>query len=281
MHKEKTLIFLALMLLAAEYLFCQIPNISPLSHLKQNSITNYSYLRDTLYTLREYYLEVNLSTQTGYLHKRDCSVDSFGVSTGNSRIKDAIETKEGIFTVQSKLPQWYSIQFDSTQMLNWIGFNFGIGFHSLPSNGYYRYLGVRKSSHGCIRISREMSIKLYKIIDIGTPVIIHSGHNVVVIDFAKLNQRIFFLGYNVVCRTLQKRLNALYSGRFFLEPGTALFIDKINVLHSGLDTGDSRKILKRQITGSVHNFVYESIPHYKNLMLIKTEQKREIFFDRL
>ncbi len=126
--------------------------------VKQGSVSrradDYSWVRDTVYTLMPYFIEVDLSTQKGYLYSRKAPVKEFGLSSGTSRLEDGVDTKTGLFVIQSKMEKWYSRQFDSTLMLNWMGFNWGIGFHALQGRGYYRYLGKKKSSHGCVRLTR-------------------------------------------------------------------------------------------------------------------------------
>ncbi len=64
--------------------------------------TDFSYLRDTLYTLKLYFIEVNLATQNGYLHSRTEDVKEFGLSTGNIRLEDGVETNMGLYVIQIK-----------------------------------------------------------------------------------------------------------------------------------------------------------------------------------
>ena len=163
-----------------------LPEIFPQeqgSSLPASDVTDYSYLRDTVYTLMPYFIEVDLSTQKGYLYSRTEPVKEFGLSSGTKRLEDGVDTKSGLYVIQAKLEKWYSRQFDSTLMLNWMGFNWGIGFHALQGRGYYRYLGKRKSSHGCVRISREMAEELYNKIEEGTPVLVHDGYSAVKFAF--------------------------------------------------------------------------------------------------
>ena len=48
---------------------------------KTNYKINYSSLKDTLFTTGDYFIEVNLTKQIAYLHSRNDSIKSFGVST--------------------------------------------------------------------------------------------------------------------------------------------------------------------------------------------------------
>ena len=210
-------------------------------------IIDFSTLRDTLYTFNQYFIEVNLATQKAYLYSRNESVKEFGISSGTAKLFEGVDTNEGLFVVQSKLPKWHSVQFDSTLMLNWIGFNHGIGFHALAGSGYYRYLGKKKSSHGCVRVSREDAKELYQKIPLGTPVLVHSGNNAVFIGFADSTEQLSEYSYSNLYKLLPGRYNKLYEGRYFAEPFARLKIDRRNVKHSGLPIGDSKKIPAKQL----------------------------------
>lgn len=239
------------------------------SNVRDNSIyykIDYNNLKDTLYTLGDYFVEVNLTTQMAYLHSRYDSVKSFGVSTGTKRIKDGVETNEGIFAIQFKVERWHSIQFDSTLMLDFITFNWGIGFHALAGNSYYKYLGVKKSSHGCVRVAREVGRELYKKLKYGTPVIVHSGSPAVFIGFAERDDtELVYPDYNELKNNLTHRINKLYKGQYFLSPNEKFLIDNKNVTHAGLPVGDGRKISKRQFLHPDYLFIDVKMPAVKPL----------------
>jgi hypothetical protein len=224
---------------------------------------DFSYLRYKVYTLKPYYIEIDLITQKGYLHSRDREVKVFGISSGTDNVQDGIKTNEGLFVVQAKLPEWYSRQFDSTLMLNWIGYNFGIGFHALKTSGYYIYLGKRKSSHGCIRVSRSIAKELYKLIDKGTPILVHSENNILELDFADSTMKFEPYTYKGLYYRMNDLYQELYSGRYFLSDHPLLVISNGNVHHQGLPIGDSNRILKRQIVKSTYEFLTAIIPEYK------------------
>jgi len=236
---------------------------------------NYSNLKDTLYTFGDYFIEVNLSNQMAYLHSRFDSTKSFGVSTGTKRIKDGVETEEGIFTIQFKVERWHSIQFDSTLMLNFMTFNWGIGFHALAENSYYKYLGVKKSSHGCVRISRTIARELYQKIKYGTPVIVHKGNPAITIAFAsEKDTDIQYLSNSELKQIVTNRLEELYKGNYFLSYKYKLLIDNENVNHFGLPVGDGNKINKRQILKPDYLFVDYAMPDVMgyNIFQNKTAQ---------
>jgi hypothetical protein len=210
-------------------------------------IMDFSHLRDTLYTFSQNFVEVNLATQKAYVHSRNEPTKEFGISSGTAKLFEGVDTNEGLFVVQAKLPKWHSVQFDSTLMLYWIGFNHGIGFHALEGNGYYRYLGKKKSSHGCVRVSREDAKELYKKITVGTPVLVHSGNNAVVVGFADSTEHLTEYSYTNLYNLLPGRYGKLYDGRYFAEPFTRLVINLNNIKHSGLPIGDSGKIPEKQL----------------------------------
>ena len=92
---------------------------------------NFKHLRDTVYTDKDHFIEVDLSTQQATLYSRDGSEFHFPISSGTKRVEKGMETNTGLFAIQWKAKKQYSVQFDSTVMLNWMGFNNGIGFHAL------------------------------------------------------------------------------------------------------------------------------------------------------
>lgn len=233
---------------------------------KSNSIyfvTDFSGLRDTVYTDKPYFIEVNLKTQMGYLHSRSDSTKSFGISSGTDKLFEGVNTKEGLFVIQSMMPQWHSRQFDSTLMLNWMGFNYGIGFHALLGNRYYKYLGVKPSSHGCVRVGREDAKEIYNKIELGTPVLVHSENNAITVAFTKEYEKYHLLEFDSLKKILEIRYNELYSGRYLLQSQDKLLIDRSNVNHSGIPIGESKRISKRQLLLPVYNYIGLIIPGIK------------------
>jgi hypothetical protein len=229
-------------------------------HTVQSNIlssNNHSDLRDTVYTLKQHFIVVDLSSQMGYLYSRNKPVKEFGISSGTKRILDGVETNEGLFVIQSMMKRWHSRQFDSTLMLNWMGFNYGIGFHALAGNSYYKYLGTKKSSHGCVRISKEDAKEIYSKVESGTPVLVHNGNNAVFIGFADSNQVFSEYSYTQLLEILPSRYEKIYTGKYFIEPSPKILIDKHNIHHPGLPIGDSQKIPPKQIIlPDSFNYVY-------------------------
>ena len=244
------------------------------SNSDSKNVYAYEYLsnvKDTLYTLKTSFLEVNIATQKGYLHFRD-SVYTFQVSTGTKSVEDGVETNEGLYAIHSMEPKWYSIQFDSTLLLNWMGFNYGIGFHALATSGYYKFLGKKRSSHGCVRVSKEDAIIIYKHIDIGTPVLIHSGNNVVAVAFGDSIQYMKFYSYRNLRKLLPERFKKIYNGDYFVSDTfnqPKIFIDDENITHDGLPIGNSKNIAKRQMLKPISLFISSAIPKNKSCVLIE------------
>jgi hypothetical protein len=204
---------------------------------KSNISEKYFSFKDTLYTLSDYIIEVFLPEQKVILHFRNGQTLKFKCSTGDPRLEKGVETPEGIFVIQNKARKVYSTQFDSTLMLNWMGFNFNIGFHALQGNSYYRHLGKRISSHGCIRLSREDMEYLYEKIPIGTPVFIHSGKSARVVAFADKNIKYKFFSSKESNSILKNNLKSLYAG-LYLSKRIPVVISNKNLSHRGLELGN-------------------------------------------
>jgi hypothetical protein len=197
-----------------------------------NSFLYYLPLKDTLYYLGNEYIEVDLSKQLAFYVTRQNGIDTIKISSGNKFLKKAIETPAGLYAVQNKAPVQISRQFENTEMLNWIGFNGNIGFHALEKTGYYVHLGRRPSSHGCVRISNEDGIRLFKKVRIGIPVLVYYKEPVYVIRFATWKE--FNPNEDVLLNTLDRstslllaqRVARLKSGDFFRRGYKKIFLFK-------------------------------------------------------
>lgn len=232
-----------------------------LDELKKITFTK---IVDTLYTLSDYYVEIDLSKQIGYLHSRFDSVKIFKVSTGTKKIKDGVETNTGIFVIQHKATKWYSTQFDSTLMLNWMGFNYGIGFHALAGKSYYKYLGNKTSSHGCVRVSREDARELFTKLTYGSPVLIHKGVTAVKISFADRSSSEYkYYDSQNLSKENKRRLTHLYKGSYLSFVNEKLLIDQWNVTHQGIQIGDLNKVAPRQRIYPDSLFLELAIPEIK------------------
>ncbi|MCB0711625.1 MAG: L,D-transpeptidase [Ignavibacteriae bacterium] len=176
-------------------------------------------VRDTLYTTDSIYLEVNLKRQNVTVHNRDGNARTFLISSGNPYISEGMSTPTGIFTVQYMTPMAISRQFNDAKLHNWIGVYGGVGFHGLDGSGYYGYLGVRPSSHGCMRMSREQIKEMYSIVHVGAPIIVHNGDPARVVAFCDPSDTVDAFVIDTTTARMRglgdERIEALYAGNLF------------------------------------------------------------------
>jgi hypothetical protein len=238
---------------------------------------NYDFrnLRDTLYTMEDNIIEVNLSTQHVKLISRDGSIKEFPVSSGTKRIEKGMDTREGLFVLHWKSKKLHSEQFDSTLMLNWMGFNGGIGFHALLGIRYYKYLGKRNVSHGCVRMSREDAKEMYRIVEKGTPVLVHSGSSAITVAFGEEGTVYKYYDYKTLRKVMSARFEVIYNGNYFVSAQLKLLIDEKNVWHSGLPIGDSENIPVKQFIKPTYLYVdYNTTDVEKLEHITKGKDKR-------
>lgn len=174
---------------------------------------SYGQLRDTLFILDTTYLEVRLDRQMIYQHFRSGRVDSYTCSTGDPRIEDGIATRPGIFTIQGKAKKTLSQQFQ-VYLNYWMQFDGGIGFHGLEGHSYYRFLGRRASSHGCVRISNESGARMFKYVSMGTVVFVHSGAPARIVSFADSTLAGLRVIYEIDEAVFKQRLTAVMAERW-------------------------------------------------------------------
>lgn len=174
---------------------------------------SFGKLRDTLYVLDSTYLEIRLDRQMIYQHFRGGRVDGYPCSTGDPSIKDAVATRPGIFSVQSKATKTLSAAFQ-VYLNYWIGFDGGIGLHGLDGTSYYKYLGRRASSHGCVRMSNETGAQLFRRVPTGTIVYVHSGSPARILRFADPKRTDLVVMNELDVELLERRLAAVESFRW-------------------------------------------------------------------
>jgi hypothetical protein len=213
-----------------------------------NPLAGYDFkqLRDTVYANKDYFIEVNLATQQATLYSRDGSKYNFPISSGTKRVEKGMETNEGLFAIQWKTKKQYSVQFDSTVMLNWMGFNNGIGFHALQGKSYYKYLGKKNVSHGCVRLSREDAQIVYEKVERGTPVLVHKGNSALKIAFTSEGESYNQYSYSETCNLLKKRYQLIYDGDYLISSNEKILIDEKNIYSGGLPIGNADLIPSRQ-----------------------------------
>jgi len=254
----------------------QLP-IEKTIQIKVNPLAKYDFrnLRDTLYTMEDNIIEVNLSTQHAKLISRNGLIKEFPISSGTNRIEEGINTREGLFTLHWKSKKIYSEQFDSTVILNWMGFNGGIGFHALLGKRYYRHLGKRNVSHGCVRMSREDAAEMYSIVEKGTPVLVHNGNSAITIAFGEEGTVYKYYDYRTLHKKISSRFDMIYSGNYFVNNLPKLLIDEQNVLHSGLPIGDSENLPAKQFLKPDYVYVDYNITDSEKLEYITSGKVRD------
>jgi hypothetical protein len=227
----------------------EVPKINPLaiSTINPLLLIDYKNIRDTVYTLKDHVIEINLTTHEGIVKFRNGETKVFPLSGGTKNISEGIETREGLFTIHWKSKIQYSTQFDSTVMLYWMSFNSGIGMHALRTKGYYRHLGKKNVSHGCVRVSREDAKEIFDIIKIGTPVLVHNSENAVTVAFGDTAENYNYYSFNELRKLLPERYSAIYNGRYFMDNKKKIIIDENNVDASGLPIGNVENIPTEQI----------------------------------
>ena len=253
--------------------FKEVETSTPTIHYKINPLilTDFKNIRDTIYTMEDHIVEVNLSTHMGKVRYRNGELKEFPISGGTKNVVDGMETNEGLFVIQWKSRKQYSAQFDSTVLLYWMGFNNGIGFHALTSNGYYKYLGKKNVSHGCVRVSREDGEELYKILEKGTPVLVIKGNSAIEVAFGKLGEVYKYYSYPELKKKLSQNLHLLYNGKYLISKNYKLLIDEENVLATGLQIGSFDRIPTKQVISSNQIYLSNDLNEENKLETIFSE----------
>lgn len=141
-------------------------------------LTGPGFLPTTRYSYFPKYLDIDISEQKLSFYENGVAVGVYSISSG----KPGMDTPEGVFKILNKSPNAYSKKY-ALYMPYWMQFTTaGHGLHGLPywklKNGGVikegvNHLGIRVS-HGCVRLSWEAAEKVYRQIEVGTPVVIHS-----------------------------------------------------------------------------------------------------------
>lgn len=206
----------------------------------------YDLLRDTLFVLDSVYLEVRLDKQMIVQHFRSGRTKRFPCSTGNPHLPDAIATREGIFNIQWKSKRYMSRQFE-VWLNYWMPFDGGIGFHGLDGRSYYKYLGRRPSSHGCVRISNETGRELFATVPRWTVVYVHSGSPARVLQFAEPEDSALRIVEGKDTDLLKRRLDAVMrstAGDPSLRERLALSVGEKNI--GSIGVGRSNRSMRIQ-----------------------------------
>ena len=105
---------------------------------------------------------VSLSDQLAYLYRGDTLMAVTTISSGTAKNP----TPTGIFNVLTKKPMHRSRKYDNAPMpfTHFID-QYGIALHAGHIPGH-------PASHGCVRLPSAFAQKLYKVTEVGTPVLI-------------------------------------------------------------------------------------------------------------
>ncbi len=265
------------------YLTKSSENISPKKvNYSFHPLAGYDFkqLRDTVYTNKNHFIEVNLSTQQATLYSRDGSEFHFPISSGTKRVEKGMETNQGLFAIQWKAKKQYSVQFDSTVMLNWMGFNNGIGFHALQGKSYYKYLGKKNVSHGCVRLSREDAQIVFDKVERGTPVLVHKGTNAIKLAFTSEGESYTQYSYSETYKILKERYQIIYDGDYLISTNGKILVDEKNIYSSGLPIGNSELIPAKQNLKPTTLWVDNTLSETEKLNeILKGREKSDLTFN--
>ena len=204
-------------------------------------------LKDTVYTDKDCWLELRIDQQMLYQHCRDGRVVKYPVSSGNKFLSRSIESRPGLFAIFHKEERHESSQYNNAEMFYFMPFNQGIGFHSLNGTGYYGNLGVRPSSHGCIRMRHEDVKKLFKESPLGTLVLAHHGKTARTVGFAPGD----FVNPDSLAKDEEKFLIAenlqnVLEGKYFISDRKFFVVNPKVIPVSGIYIGYDAKLPERQ-----------------------------------
>ncbi len=200
-------------------------------------------IKDTLYTTRKSYIEIDLKTQQAAVIMKTGERFNFPVSTGTNTISQGVLTNEGVFAIFAKQEVAVSKDFNCN-LYYWMQFNYGIGLHGLDGNSYYVFLGKMPSSHGCVRTSNEDIKIAFSLVEFGSPVLVRSGdNNAVTVSFVEPNDPYAYTPKaNEIKNLLNTRLNDLYKGNFEKLFSQKIVIDDLNLGMGGVTIGDITKV---------------------------------------
>ncbi|MBK8984412.1 MAG: L,D-transpeptidase [Ignavibacteria bacterium] len=213
-----------------------------------------SGLKDTVYTDKDCWLELRIDKQMLYQHMRDGSVNSYPVSTGQKNSDPtSLESRPGLFAIFHKVEHHQSSQFNSANMYNFMPFNQGIGFHSIDGKAYYSSLGVRPSSHGCIRMKHDDVKKLFRECPLGTLVLASRGYSARTVAFAPdnfVNEREYSKDETKLL--LAENLYNILNGNYYKYKRERFVVNPKFIPVSGIYTSYDKKIPARQNIPKTH-----------------------------
>lgn len=208
-----------------------------------------SLIKDTVYTDKDCWLELRINEQMLYQHWRDGRTEKYPISSGNKYADaEALESRPGLFAIFLKIEHHQSTQFNSANMYNFMPFNQGIGFHAIDGTAYYANLGVRPSSHGCIRMKHQDAKKLFNDCPTGTLVLALKDYSARTVAFAPpgfKNAREYTK--DDYKRMLALNLYNLMNGRYYVEERERFVIDPKMIPVSGVYVSYDVRIPDKQV----------------------------------
>jgi len=229
----------------SDALSSKYPKINFLALLTKDEFS--SNLRDTVYTDKDLYLEMRIDEQALYVHYKNGHIKEYPISSGNKYLNKGIESRSGLFAIFLKEELHLSSQFNDAKMFYYMPFNMGIGFHGLAGTGYYGNLGIRPSSHGCIRMRTNDAKELFKQCEVGTLVLSHRGNTARVVAFAPegfSNQKEY--SKEDYMNLMAYNLNSIYEGKFFINPPQRFIVDPSIIPRIGINIGKEEDIPESQ-----------------------------------
>lgn len=190
-----------------------------------------------------------------YVHYRDGGVKEYPISTGIKGAHKSVDSRPGLFIIFLKEELHLSTQFNDARMFYYMPYNMGTGFHGLAGTGYYAHLGVRPSSHGCVRMRTADAKQLFKECEVGTLVLSHFGHTARVIAFAPEgfeNEREY--SKDEYMEMLAYNLNSIYEGKYLINPPKRFVINPYVIPRNGFNIGSSENIPEEQQIPYVVNY---------------------------
>ena len=124
-----------------------------------------------------------LTSKTKYLIWVSTDMQSLNIFTGSNRNwtlyksykcstgMAGYETPIGLRAIYEKMPVCHSIQWES-DLRNFLSFG-GSGIHKWPGGGMAGNIGEHPCSHACIRLGAGPSLKVYRMIPVGTRLLVY------------------------------------------------------------------------------------------------------------
>lgn len=215
-------------------------------------------IKDTVYTNKDNWLELRIHEQMLYQHWRDGRIEKFPISSGNKYLSESVESRPGLFAIFYRNPHHKSTQYSNASLYHFQTFNQGIGFHSLDGTGYYGNLGVRPSSHGCIRMKHDHARKLFNDCDLGTLVLAHNGNSLRTIGFAPKDIPVSDMPKEEQRELLARNLYNVVNGNYFVENRKYFVVDPKIITAQGIYNGYDMKLPEKQNAPS-HVFSFKQI----------------------